>query len=573
MASDFNVGSAVVDGNLRYISVSQIESFDPAVYGGCNRRWWFRRVKKAKEEQTKASAMGEQIHEQIEHYLRHGDESVLGPIAKSGLRFLPKPGSDLRLEWSFGEGSPSTPITSPLVLAGVPLIGKIDCAHARGEWIDDEGYLHKEPSTCVVVDWKSTSRIFDETDTDGVVTRAGLAKSADDLANMHQMRAYAALAAATWPEKKRIVLAHGYFQTQWPRVAATRIKIVDAAGARSRFEADTPLVEQMKVAAAAKVVTDLEPNLAACGAYRGCPHKDQCPRSPAGLLSSLFSTRNAPSGSKEKAPMSLMEKRKQERAAAAGSIAEDVKVEIAKLEAEEAGIGAPDAPPPQDTAKVSETATTFGGAPGEPCSMGGQQAKIEDGVKSYSCGCGATVRVRPKKLGDGTYALIPSHVVGETKAAAAPKTKKEAPLLVGPAGTSVLIYDPAAVVSDTAQDELLSSEEFKKLSSVVSRARDITAVDLYLDSAEDGVPTQRLEAYVENLAAELATSQGAIDIRCAPEKSSLAFGKYKGALAALVRENPPKPGAYAVSTTSELGMIAFEALASRGLGRVVRSAK
>src|SRR6266567_4055626 len=93
------LGSAVRDGHLRFLSVSQIESFDPEVYGGCNRRWWFRRVAKSREEQTKPSELGEKIHSQIEHYLRNGNKAVLGEIAKSGLRFLPRPGKDLRLEW------------------------------------------------------------------------------------------------------------------------------------------------------------------------------------------------------------------------------------------------------------------------------------------------------------------------------------------------------------------------------------------------------------------------------------------------------------------------------------------
>jgi hypothetical protein len=550
-----NLGPAVRNGVLRYISVSQMESFDPLVYGGCERRWWFRRVARQKEEQSKPSELGEKVHAQIEHYLRHGKVDVLGPIPRAGLRFLPKPGPDLMLEWIFGTPYGEN-VVSPLVLAGVPLIGKADCAHARDTWLDDDGEPHFDPEVCEVDDWKTTARIHDEKDRDGVVIREGLAKSAAELADMHQMRAYAALAHMQWPEKKRIILAHGYFQSKWPHEALKRYKIVDAAAAQARFLEDVPLVEKMKWAATVKKVTDIEPNLRACSAYRGCPYKDQCPRSPSAVVNSIFNNiRTAPRGPEREQRMGLMERRKAAAAAAAvapisevASPPKEVAEEIEKLKAEERGesVTPPDEPAPEKVAEPVTSEVVATGAEGGPCSMSGQQVRLEDGAKAYTCSCGATLRVRAKKLADGTYAMVPSHTVGVSTSKSVAKRQEalseEKPFLDG---------GPAAGPPDE---------------------RPAVGFSLVLDAIIDGVPMQRLEAYAQAIADDLAKTCGAADIRSAPEKSSLAFGKWRGFFIAAVRENPPGSGSWVVSSTSELGMIAFDTLLGSA-DMVIRSAK
>src|SRR5262245_20336800 len=94
-------GPAVADGKIRYLSVSSITAFDEKSFGGCERRWWYRYIAKVKEPPTKVQKLGTQVHAQIEHYLRTG-EDVLGDLARSGARFLPRPGKDLYLEHAFG---------------------------------------------------------------------------------------------------------------------------------------------------------------------------------------------------------------------------------------------------------------------------------------------------------------------------------------------------------------------------------------------------------------------------------------------------------------------------------------
>ena len=82
---------------------------------------------------------------------------------------------------------------------------------------------------------------------------------------------------------------------------------------------------------------------------------------------------------------------------------------------------------------------------------------------------------------------------------------------------------------------------------------------LYVNAEPFGIQTSRLEPYIAALAAGLARANGADDIRASDAKL-LGFGKWKGALAAAARLNPPR-GVYTVSTAeSELAQVVVEAL-------------
>lgn len=521
----FKLGSAVKNGVIRFVSVSQIESFDPSVYGGCNRRWWFRRVARSKEDQGAPAELGEKLHKQIEHYLKHGDPVVLGPIVKAGFRFLPRPGPDLKLEWEFGQLFGEN-VVSPLYLSDVPVIGKADCGHARGEWVDDDGQVNVEPGMVEIIDWKTTKRIDDEVDEHGYVTYQGLAKEANVLANTHQMRAYAALAVTEWPNAKTVRLGHGYFQTGRVRHASKRSKAVDASEAIDRFLSSSPLVAKMKDVAKAAKVTDVDPNYVACRAFGGCPHRESCPRSALASVSG-FSQIRATKDVEIGEHVSLIKKSK--------AVAPEVATEIEKLKAEEAGIAPPDEPAPKDVAVIDESVNNvpaaYGGADGSSCAAGGQQVELKDDSRLYNCPCGAVVKVKPRQLGDGkNYAMIPTHIVGErpVKKVSAPKKAEEKSEI------------------DMSEYQAIKTNGFV----------------LFLDATADNVKLDRLETYAEEAAKTLAEAEGAVDVRCAPERSALAFGKWKGALSAVIKSNPPPAGYYAVASTSELGMVAFEALLS-----------
>lgn len=155
-----SLGPVVLHGVLRYLSVSQLDKFDERVDGGCERRWWFRYVARKPEPERAPAKLGTQIHAQIEHYLKTGQDT-LGPLARAGSRFIPRPGSDLLVEYPFGrlwEHAPAGyhgPVVSLLSAGGVPFVGKVDLLHTRGFWLDDEGVERLEPGVPEIVDWKA----------------------------------------------------------------------------------------------------------------------------------------------------------------------------------------------------------------------------------------------------------------------------------------------------------------------------------------------------------------------------------------------------------------------------------
>lgn len=79
----------------------------------------------------------------------------------------------------------------------------------------------------------------------------------------------------------------------------------------------------------------------------------------------------------------------------------------------------------------------------------------------------------------------------------------------------------------------------------------------------DCIPTGQfadLSAYVESLCERLATTEDVVDIRCAPNDSVFAFGKWKGYLAALAKKEPPPAGTYVIMSRDERAQVVAEAL-------------
>lgn len=69
---------------------------------------------------------------------------------------------------------------------------------------------------------------------------------------------------------------------------------------------------------------------------------------------------------------------------------------------------------------------------------------------------------------------------------------------------------------------------------------------LYINSVPSE-PFDRLDDYTREVCASLEAQTGARDIRCS-DHAALDFGKWKGALAAMVRENPPTDAVYYIDT-------------------------
>jgi hypothetical protein len=556
MSRDSGFGPAVLDGQIRYTSVSQIEKHDPESFGGCERRWWFRYVGGLPEKQTKRQALGTQVHAQIEHYLRTG-EDVLGELARAGKRFLPAPmpvAPGLDVEVPVGGMRELTPggfrgaIDSELTCAGVPVVGFVDAINARQLEVNDAGERVVERGVVEAVDWKSTKRIDSEVDPEtGIVTAQGYGKTPEELSRTHQMVGYGVLLAARFPWAHSVRLSHGIFQTSGPRKASKRSALVTVDEVRARWRnRSEPVVERMKATARATSVASVPVNLKACKAYGGCPYVEACPRDAKAVLRAMFEGGES---------MGLLDRvrPKANAEAPAPTATSAVNAEIAALEAEEAKRAAgqepaapvtpPDAPAPSAVAELPDELP----APGECQSEKQIQLDVDAiATKKHACPCGTTVKVKPTKLGDGNYyALVPKHEKP------APKVEAAAPSL-----------PPATLRFDGAKSPEVKAAEAASVAvvEVTKAAPPFEGIVLYMDSIEHGVVAQRLEPYAYKKAAELAAHEGAPDVRCAPEKSALAFGKWKGALAGLVRLEPPPPGVYAISMANEIGAVVAEAL-------------
>lgn len=100
-------------------------------------------------------------------------------------------------------------------------------------------------------------------------------------------------------------------------------------------------------------------------------------------------------------------------------------------------------------------------------------------------------------------------------------------------------------------------------------------VVLYVDVVfTRGGSPQSLEPYVDDVVGTLQRASGIDDLRYTPEKHELAFGRWKGALAAMVRTNPLPAGEYVIYNvaSSEIRQVIVDAL-SPTCKRVVQASR
>lgn len=236
---------AVVDGELKHLSVSQLKDF-----ALCERSWWFSRVMRLARKTTKGQATGTEGHAQLEHYLKTG-EDVLGPVASAGKHLLPEPGEGLLVE---------LPLDAPaLTAAGVPFKGFIDLLNLR----------HSYDGLVRITDHKFTSDIDK------------WAAKPDDLATTRhehgiQMVGYARWVSQKFPWAERLELEHLYYQTKGTRRAESRVVSVPAGDFRGEWQRVENLATQMKDVARARALDDVHPNWRACDKYGGCSYRNQC---------------------------------------------------------------------------------------------------------------------------------------------------------------------------------------------------------------------------------------------------------------------------------------------------------
>lgn len=294
-------GPAVTaDRDLRYTSVSSIQSFDEeGTDGGCQRKWWGTKVGGWEDPGSVAQERGVKFHAEVEHYYLTG-EDVRGPVMRSGAHLLPRRGPDIFIEQAFGaaveeeyirgrllvesdplkiesmrrrlawvEGQLRLPGgTVPLLAGGVPLVGFIDMRHQRGEYVDESGVLRQEEVSGVVepLDHKTTSSIKD------------WAKSGTAIANTVQMVGYGVRVAGIVPEIRYVRPSHVYYQTRGALTAKKSTLLVPVADILAKWRRVDALVDEMRHVARKGAVEDVRPNFNACSTFGGCPHQEYCPR-------------------------------------------------------------------------------------------------------------------------------------------------------------------------------------------------------------------------------------------------------------------------------------------------------
>lgn len=246
-------GPSVVNGRLIWTSASGITTADPHSYGGCLRHWYYDQVMDLKPPSTEAQSAGTALHSEVEDHLRFG-KPLQTPLALAGRPFIPHPGNSLLIEQPIH-------FTTPL---GVDIYGHVDLYNLRGEYIDKEGVLQRDPPWSMEVkDWKTTSS-FD------------YCKTENELATNIQLNTYSEAGFRAWPDLEWTRHTHVYFLTG-RRPAGKLVTI-----RRSREEVAITwnyaesVIRTMAHAAAATSPDHVTENTKACDAYKGCPHATRC---------------------------------------------------------------------------------------------------------------------------------------------------------------------------------------------------------------------------------------------------------------------------------------------------------
>jgi len=261
-------GRTVVNGELRFLSVSQIEMADASSETGCVRRWWFDRLKGIKDtEESESLKRGNKVHGEIEHYLKTGDRSQLSSIVMRVLHQLPTPGPDLGVELDIVPDLPdgkSGLSQAKLRVAGIPVVGKIDLLHWRPE---NPGVL----DITQAVDPLGVLKLCDHK-SPGKMARALLD---NELADETQMAGYAIWGFETYPGLQQIRLFHNYVPaTGNPRLATL---LVDRERVEPAWNHANAVARTLKDAARETDPDKVDANTRACNAYyRQCPAYSVC---------------------------------------------------------------------------------------------------------------------------------------------------------------------------------------------------------------------------------------------------------------------------------------------------------
>lgn len=622
-------GKAVLNGGtsnavVRFLSVSRLSGADPEE-DGCLRKWYYEMVLGRKQPSSRAKDRGDRLHKEIEHYLLTG-ENALSSLAMSGFHMIPKPGPDLLVEHDLlrrpGDPAPTNEAEAavllaraPLTAAGIPVLGRMDLIHGRGEnkgatdvteAIDPEG-------TVEVLDWKSTGR-------------PDYIKPARRLPRLIQMAGYGEWAYRVEPDTKLTRLSHGYFVESGGPSRKVSIRVPRETIAPT-WEHAEDIARQIIHAARASSPDHVDANTRACKSYGGCFHRDVC---KAGMHSALagFIGRTAadrllnksspdvpasatsPATTGDLIPMSTLLSRLKKPAAPAATTAptEDTAAakaaEIARLQAEEAalrerklftdlmsriaayGMGTPALR--GDLVKVYATINGIAAAPdvvdgtGEIGAVGVETIATLQSLADELAQAVAAGTIQPPDAQPAANSLL----APETPEPDAPAPPNAPPLSeitreiprvaappVAPPAPTLKTAKAAAAAAKKAADIIQAADE--SFSAIAAAALDkvdadectdapAPAISVYVDVSVENLGTVSLLPWVDKVTAELCREIGAADVRLASAESGASHGKWRGMCAAAGREYPLEPGTYYIETHgSEIVEAILEGLRTR----------
>ncbi len=614
-------GKTVVDGIVRRTSVSALQMADDSTSAGCLRKWWYDKVMGRSEPTTKAQANGTRLHGEMEAYLKTGEPRLSDQILRH-LHFVPRPGSDLLVEHptipELSDGSSGLHL-APLRAAGIPVVGFIDLVHDRltnqgGTEIED---TDDPPGTVEVIDWKFPGSM-------------DFAKQGRELVKTIQMAGYGKYVFEVVPDAKLVRLSHGYMPTRgrgskatvradrdtieksWEHAESVARSTVDAAR-----ETDADKVTANRRACRAYNKQCIHASNGYCTAGM---HNSLRALIGATASSALLAPEDDPVG------LTILDRIRQTSAAPAapqpvaatialsGTVTPPVPVvptgptpeeiataralEVAKLQAEEANARAVrnfEALADKVLAHNMGFPALAGVAAGLSTQAPGSERRAPGGLLgAVDTTTGTVFTIEdPAVLAQLLQELDAAAAARALAAVGTPAPQPggilspETPVVVVPVQVSTPAPTTPTVIAPDRQAALalglsvvgaivVESAEATATKTRKPRAAKVDAgvaapstddrVILIVDGTVEGIATTSLHGLIDEWCSALASKFDAADIRCAAQDGPLGYNKWRGALAAFVRETSAQlpAGVYSIDTRgNELAEIVVQALAPR----------
>lgn len=580
----------VVNGvpTLRRVSATQIKSFL-----SCHRKWWYDKAAHLpKKPQGRGAALGHAAHQRIERWALHGSD-VRGPLERAGDALIapfaphfPANGGAVEIEASIE----SPPLRTP---GGVVFVGFVDLVlppalAARPEFQQIElGVMLPPARRAWIVDHKFKKDL------------ERYADSKADLETDPQAIIYSRWALERWPDLDAILFAHHNHQTQGRRWAFRQWVDLSADHVRDRFVDLCALIDgPMQAAARSLVDLEVSHNEDSCTAFGGCDFALTCPHSPTKKFQTQILGESASPGIvlslAEESPtdMSVFDALRNRAASVPGTApAAPPPAAPPPAPLPPAPAAPPAAPPPAPVAppaigvQMAASQARVGNlylTPGGP--VGRCEAVVSNAV--FFSGTNGPIQVpATATVTDVTndpqaravFGLPPLENAGPISSAPvappappAPRVDQvrppdAAPALAAPPAPAAAPPAPAAAPAAPAPaapaeapkrgrgrprkfkiDEQIDQQAAGTASATAPMQAAAPASEAEADTegmrilvvggSVTGGNAHDLDLWASNLAAKIAESAGAPEIRFAPKDSPLAFGAWRGALAAAARE-------------------------------------